>query len=58
VLEIKYHFANSNYPDIAKADETTLRYNLFLGSLIFKNDIATIPIDWDWIPYWILQFAY
>ena len=55
MFEINYNFSNDNSQDVAKADETTLRYNLFLGSLILKKGNNSISIDWDWIP--LLDFA-
>lgn len=55
MFEIKYNFANSNNINVANEDETALRYNFFLGSLIFKKDNNIISMDWDWIP--LLDFA-
>ncbi len=55
MFEINYNFSIDNSQDVAKADETTLRYNLFLGSLILKKGNNLISIDWDWVP--LLDFA-
>jgi len=50
MFEIKYNFSDNSNENVAIADETELRYNLFLGSLNFKRDNKTISTDWDWIP--------
>jgi len=55
MFEIKYRFSGSASSDITKSDETDLRYNLFLGSLILKTQNNSIIIDWDWIP--LIDFA-
>jgi hypothetical protein len=55
MFEIKYRFAG-NYPeDVKNADEMTLRYELFLGSLWLEKDNKMISMDWEWIP--LLDFA-
>src|ERR1044071_4882483 len=55
MFEINYRFSHDNAQDVTKADEISLRYNLFLGSLIFKKENNSISIDWGWIP--LLDFA-
>ncbi|MES2619693.1 MAG: hypothetical protein V4615_02495 [Bacteroidota bacterium] len=55
MFEVKYSFSDNVSSDIIKADETDLRYNLFLGSLILKTQKKSIIIDWDWIP--LIDFA-
>jgi len=55
MFEINYNFSDDNSSDVTKADETALRYNLFLGSVILKQGNNSISIDWDWIP--LLDFS-
>ena len=55
MFEIKYSLSGNASSDVTKADETDLRYNLFLGSLILKTQKKSIIIDWDWIP--LIDFA-
>lgn len=55
MFEIKHSFSINTHSDITKADETNLRYNLFLGSLILKTQNNSIIIDWDWVP--LIDFA-
>lgn len=55
MFEINYRFSNSNYLSSANPDESTLRYSLFLGDVILKDEKSAISMDWDWIP--ILDFA-
>ncbi len=55
MFEIKYNFSGSNSSDAVNADTAAFRYNLFLGSLILKEDNHSIIFDWDWIP--LLDFA-
>ncbi|NII29044.1 hypothetical protein HB364_28455 [Pseudoflavitalea sp. X16] len=55
MFEIEYNFSNTNSENIVDADETTLRYSLFLGNLTLKNAGKSIKIDWDWVP--LLDFA-
>jgi len=54
-MRIEYNFSNNNSTNIVEADEMTLRYYLFLGSIILKKDRGSININWDWIP--LLDFA-
>ena len=56
MFDIKYHLSYNTYSDITKADESDLRYNLFLGNLVLKTQSQSIIIDWDWIP--LLDFAF
>ena len=50
MFEIKYQFTR-NQPEIVNdADEITLRYELFPGSLWLKKDEKEISMDWKWIP--------
>ncbi|SFC82836.1 hypothetical protein SAMN05421747_13216 [Parapedobacter composti] len=55
MFEIKYNFSKNNNVSAVDADETALRYHLFLGSLILKRENKSIVIDWDWIP--LIDFA-
>jgi hypothetical protein len=55
MFEIKYNFSRNNNVNVVDADETAIRYNLFLGSLILKKEDKSIVIDWDWVP--LIDFA-
>ena len=55
MFEIKYNFSKNNDMNVIDADETALRYNFFLGSLLLKKENKSIAIDWDWIP--LIDFA-
>jgi len=56
MLDIKYSFSNSDqYTNYKTADDTSLRYSLFLGSLILQKDSSRIRLNWEWIP--LLDFA-
>lgn len=58
MFQINYSFSSSyeqsdvNYDSV---DDTTIRYRLFLGSLILETKSSKIKLDWDWIP--LLDFA-
>jgi hypothetical protein len=41
--------------NLAEADETTLRYDVFLGDVVFKVDGADFSTHWGWVP--VLDFA-
>jgi len=41
--------------DYKSADDMSLRYSLFLGSLLLRTDDSKIDLDWEWIP--LLDFA-
>lgn len=53
--ELSGRFETPNDIDIVNADEMTLRYDLFLGSVTLIGGQSTITMDWEWIP--ILDFA-
>lgn len=55
MFEIKYNFSKNNDINVVDADETALRYNFFLGSIILKKENKSIVIDWDWVP--LIDFA-
>ncbi len=55
MFEIKYKFSDSNFIDIANLNDTSLRYNLFLGNITLQKNKDLILLDWCWIP--ILDFA-
>ncbi|MEO0508981.1 MAG: hypothetical protein AAF065_03855 [Verrucomicrobiota bacterium] len=41
--------------DLSTADESALRYDAFMGDIIFQIGDADFSLDWGWIP--ILDFA-
>ena len=41
--------------NLSTADETALRYDAFMGDIIFQIGDADFSMDWGWIP--ILDFA-
>lgn len=53
--EFSGRFETPNEFDFVTADEMTLRYDLFLGSVTLIGGQSTITMDWEWIP--ILDFA-
>lgn len=57
IFEIKYRFTGNRPETISDSnvDEMTLRYDLFLGSVSFKQGDKKIPMEWEWIP--LLDFA-
>lgn len=55
MIEIKYFFSEEHIQKNMVINEVSLRYELFLGSLIFKNGSQQLFLDWNWIP--ILDFA-
>jgi hypothetical protein len=46
---------NTGRPDWATVDEMTLRYDLFLGDVVFRVDDKDFSARWDWVP--VLDFA-
>ena len=55
MFEIKYHFAKQNSNIEYNLDESSLRYQQFLGSLELIHNDNVLVFDWDWIP--LLDFA-
>ncbi|MGI8984750.1 MAG: hypothetical protein ACR2HM_09515 [Acidimicrobiales bacterium] len=47
----KEHLAS----EVARLDETTLRYGFFMGDVEFRIDEASFDARWGWVP--ILDFA-
>jgi hypothetical protein len=41
--------------DLRGADEMTLRYDCFLGDVVFSVDEADFSARWDWVP--VFDFA-
>ena len=55
MFQINYSFSNYNSLDTTRIDDVSLRYNLFLGSLVLKEENNSISMNWNWIP--LIDFA-
>ena len=57
MFQIEYSTKDNLKEEVALlADEVSLRYSVFLGSIIFKFKTHKIDLDWGWIP--LLDLAY
>ena len=45
----------ANRFDLASADESAFRYNLFLGDMIFRVNECDLSAEWGWVP--VIDFA-
>jgi hypothetical protein len=59
MIELDYHLSESwnrvSNLDLAALDEGALRYQAFLGDIVFRVKSADFSANWGWIP--ILDFA-
>lgn len=55
-MELDYRLrASADAAGLAAADETTLRYEAFLGDLVIRGGGADLSAPWGWVP--VLDFA-
>jgi hypothetical protein len=54
-FELSLQAKNSHGTSLETAGATELRYDLFLGNVILRNDSCNLDAAWGWIP--LLDFA-